>query len=267
MPAVHRLRHQGHLLEVALDHTDGLTRADLRLGGVAVASRTTRWGDCVFDLGEVAPLRDALGEAGAAARVRASTGWTGRGPGAVSLLLPALGGRRTAVPFEPPQGTRAHRRWAWERRHPRLHAARHVAVAAAQVIAGVVGLGLLLAMLPRIPWPDLPAIPWPDLDLPRIPWPDLPAIPWPDLPDVTVPAWLRAVLESRRYWWPVLVAIAVAVLEVRRRQRHRALEDASPDAQEAEDQEPDGQEGGPRWRAPSTPSDTSSAGSSSSTRP
>jgi hypothetical protein len=167
----------------------------------------------------------------------------------VSLLLPALGGRRTAVRFEPPQGTRAHRRWAWERRHPRLHAARHVAVAAAQVIAGVVGLGLLLAMLPRIPWPDLPAIPW------------------PDLPDVTVPAWLRAVLESRKYWWPVLVAIAVAVLEVRRRQRHRALEDASPDAQEAEDQEPDGQEGGPRWRAPSTPSGTSSAGSSSSTRP
>jgi hypothetical protein len=250
MATVHRLRRRGHVLEVNLEDGADATHAALRLDGVVVASREMCWGRCTFDLRDLEPVRVALGSDGAGARVQASTGWVGRGPSAATLLLPSLGGRHTAVPFEPPQGTRAHRRWAWQRRHPRLHAARHVAVATAQMLAGVVGLGILLSLLPRIPWPDL--------NLPRIPWPglDLPRIPWPELPDVALPGWLLAVLESRKYWWPVAVALAVAVLEVRRRQRHRALEDAANE-----------EEGEAGWPAPSTPSGTSSADSSSSTPP
>ena len=63
-------------------------------------------------------------------------------------------------------------------------------------------------------------------DLPRIPLPSLP------LPDVTVPDWVRTVLESKKYWMPILVAVLVARAEVRRRRRR--------DEQDAErvDQEP-----------------------------
>ena len=53
-------------------------------------------------------------------------------------------------------------------------------------------------------------------DLPDIPWPDL------DLPDWSLPGWLAAVLASKKYWFPILVAIGVAVAEVRRRRRRDA---------------------------------------------
>ena len=64
--------------------------------------------------------------------------------------------------------------------------------------------------LPRIPRPDLPDI------LPDLPWPDL------DLPDLSLPGWLAALLASKKYWFPILVAIAVAAAEVRRRRRRDA---------------------------------------------
>lgn len=120
----------------------------------------------------------------------------------------------------------------WEeriRRNPR----RHAAIAAIGGVAKVV-LPLLLGLLAfrlvvAIPWPDweLPSIPWPHVDLPSIPWPDwdLPSIPWPDidLPDVTLPAWLQWVLEHAQYVVPVVVALVLALTEIRRRRRQDAL--------------------------------------------
>ena len=103
----------------------------------------------------------------------------------------------------------------------------------------------------RLDWGWLP-----DWDLPRIPRPDLPDIPWPDidLPELSLPGWLAALLATKKYWFPILVAVAVAVAEVRRRQRRDAEQE---NALEESDQ----------WPAPSTPSDTQRADSSSSTPP
>lgn len=128
--------------------------------------------------------------------------------------------RASSLPFEPPEDSRLHRAWRFQRDHPVLLASRHVVVAAVQVIVALLGLRLVLNLvdLPDLDLPDLP-----DLDLP-----DLPDLPWPDwslpdlLPDWTLPGWLAAVLESRHYWLPLLVALAVTSGEVRRRRARSA---------------------------------------------
>ncbi|MFW3171460.1 hypothetical protein [Geodermatophilus sp. CPCC 206100] len=126
-------------------------------------------------------------------------------------------------PFDPAPGTLAARLRHLEERHPRLWATRHVVLAVGRVLLGLLGLAVLLrtvlrplldwlaGLLPRIDWPD---IPWPDL--PSIPWPD---VDWPDLPDVSPPGWLAAVLATAKFWGPVLVAVVLAVREVRRKRR------------------------------------------------
>jgi hypothetical protein len=121
-----------------------------------------------------------------------------------------------ALRLRPAPGTRAARRDAFERAHPRLFAARHVARGVTKALLAVVGVAFLFRLV-------LPAIPWPDIDLPDIPWPlvDLPEIPWPsiDLPDVALPAWVREVLNSAKIWGPILVGVVLAVRELRRRRR------------------------------------------------
>ncbi|NEK59240.1 hypothetical protein GCU56_15345 [Geodermatophilus sabuli] len=128
-------------------------------------------------------------------------------------------------PFDPAPGTLAARLRALEDRHPRLWASRHVVLAVGRVLGALLGLAVLLQALVRpllqwlaglVPSVDLPAIPWPDVDLPSIPWPD---VDWPDLPDVSLPGWLLAVLATAEYWGPVLVAVVLAVREVRRKRR------------------------------------------------
>jgi hypothetical protein len=172
------------------------------------------------------------------------------GRGTVRLVVPAAGAptsRPERLDFEPPTGTAAHRRYGWARRHPRLYAARHVVVATAEVVAGLllarIALGFVLDLgwgwlpdwhLPRLPRPDLP-------DLPDLPWPDL------DLPDWSMPGWLAVVLASKKYWFPILVATGVAVAEVRRRRRR------------------DGEKENAAWPGPSTPRSTPPGGSRSST--
>ena len=42
------------------------------------------------------------------------------------------------------------------RRHPRLHALRHVAKGTGKAAAALIGLALLINLLPAIPWPDIP---------------------------------------------------------------------------------------------------------------
>ncbi|MGH4026050.1 MAG: hypothetical protein ACRDRV_15855 [Pseudonocardiaceae bacterium] len=123
-------------------------------------------------------------------------------------------------PFEPPPGTFTARLLAFQRKHPRLYAARHVVLAVGKVVLGLLGVALLAQLIlrrvvgwiaERLPHLDLTSIPWPDVDLPSMPWPDL------DLPGLSPPGWLLAVLATAKYWVPILVAVGLAVREVRKR--------------------------------------------------
>ena len=141
-----------------------------------------------------------------------------------AALPPGLARLATASrhPFAPPPGSPAARLIEFERRHPGLWASRHVLLALGKVALAVLGVWAFLQLVVRqiimwvtgwLPDIDLPAIPWPDIDLPDIPWPDI------DLPDLALPPWLVAVLATAKFWVPVLIAIGVATMEVRRRRR------------------------------------------------
>jgi hypothetical protein len=122
--------------------------------------------------------------------------------------------------FDPPPGSFAARLLVFQRNHPRLYASRHVVRAIGSVAAGLLGLALFVRLLlqpvldwiaDRLPDIDLPSIPWPDIDLPSIPCTDI------DLPELAVPSWLRVILGTAKFWLPVLIAIGVAMAEIRRR--------------------------------------------------
>lgn len=145
------------------------------------------------------------------------------GLGELRLVFSTLGhGRRATlvvpgepeVDLEPATGSPAARYEERVREHPRRYAAIAAAGAVAKVLGGLLVVWLLAQVVVRVPWPDwnLPSIPWPDL--PSIPWPELPSIPWPDveLPNFSTPDWLQ-------YVAPVLIAVAVALYEVRRRRQ------------------------------------------------
>jgi hypothetical protein len=130
--------------------------------------------------------------------------------------------------FEPPPGTFAARLLAFQREHPKLYASRHVVLATGRVVFGLLGVAVFFQLIlsrvvewivERLSGVNWPRIPWPNIDLPSIPWPD---IPLPDLPDVTLPGWLRAVLSTAKYWIPILIAIGLAVQEVKKRRSRSA---------------------------------------------
>jgi len=161
-------------------------------------------------------------------------------PAAVAKVAGLVGAQR--VPFEPAPGTFAARALAFQRSHPRLWASRHVVLATGRVLAGLLGIALLLHLVvqrvlawlaERLPAVGLPSIPWPDIDLPSIPWPDI------DLPDVHAPGWLVAVLASAKFWVPILVATVLAVREARRRTRDRSRDAAGVHAAGNESREDD----------------------------
>ncbi|WP_161602643.1 hypothetical protein [Thermomonospora catenispora] len=144
--------------------------------------------------------------------------------------------------FEPPPGTLAGRLWAFEHRHPRLWASRHVAAATAKSAAGLLGIAVFFGVLldrivewifRLIPDVGLPALPLPKVDLPSIPWPD---VDLPEPPDVSLPGWAQAILRTAKYWVPILIAVGVAVEEVRRRTKReaRAKRDAGPADRDAD---------------------------------
>ena len=119
-------------------------------------------------------------------------------------------------PFDPPPGSVAARLRAFQERHPRLWAARHVALGVAKVLGSLLGVAVLVQALvaPLLRWLSglLPAVDLPDLPLPDIdvPWPD------PELPDLTLPGWVAAVLATAKFWVPVLVRMVLAAREARR---------------------------------------------------
>ncbi|MFD1858837.1 hypothetical protein EHW97_05330 [Aeromicrobium camelliae] len=132
--------------------------------------------------------------------------------------------RPLVVPFVPPPGTKARRRYDLQEAHPRLYAARHVAGSIGGILIGILGVGALVSaflsqFVPRIDWswlPDLPDISPPSslryIDplywLSRV-LPDWDWFGW--LPDLDL-SWLQYVV-------PVLVAIAIAVGELDRRKK------------------------------------------------
>ena len=135
-------------------------------------------------------------------------------------------------PFAPPPGSFAARLLIFQRNHPRLYACRHIVLAVAKVVTALLGLAVLVRLLlqpvldwitERLPDIDLPSIPWPDIPWPDFPWPDI------DLPEVAVPAWLRVIIGTAKFWLPVLIAIGVAVAETRRR-RAAATREGDRDA-------------------------------------
>lgn len=140
------------------------------------------------------------------------------------------------IPFTPPPGTRAARRHAWREAHPRLWAARHVALEGAGILAGLLGISALVGvifgrLLPTLDWSWLPEISPPDWlrYLDPLHWlrqvlPDVDWFGWvPDLPDL---GWLKYVVA-------LAIATAVGVREVRRRREREARErsrDSSTDS-------------------------------------
>jgi hypothetical protein len=112
-------------------------------------------------------------------------------------------------------------------RHPRLYAYRHVAGAIGGALLTVAGItvfaktvaGELLHTV--LGW--LPDLRLPDIDLPDLP---IPSIPFPDLPDVTMPGWVGSIADIAKYVVPVVIALAVAQAEIKR----RAAKDGSGDA-------------------------------------
>jgi hypothetical protein len=174
--------------------------------------------------GSAAADRAVPGPAGAPAG-GAGTGRGGR-DAALAALAEALPTRLAWMataekhPFVSPPGSLAARLQALERDHPGLWASRHVLLAALKVLVALLGLAAFVRLLlaPALSWlrglvpdMDLPDIPWPHIDLPDIPWPDI------DLPHLVLPNWLRVVVATAKFWAPVLAAIGLAVVEVRRR--------------------------------------------------
>jgi hypothetical protein len=206
-PASFTTQHRGQLVEVIPDSLWERDRIRLLVDGEEVAEtkangpKTVLAGDG-FEIRAVTPL------------------WGGSVVSAE--LVPADGG--AAVALEPEPGTRAARRAKFEREHPRLHASRHVLKGAGQAALAIIGLTFLMRLLP--------AIPWPDVDLPSIPLPDLPDIPWPaiDLPDVSLPQWIKDIAKTKQYWLPILIGIALANAELKRRRRNLNRDDRAGDS-------------------------------------
>jgi hypothetical protein len=94
------------------------------------------------------------------------------------------------------------------RDHPHLYAARHVVKGAGQVAIALIGLTFLLQLI------TLPDIDLPDADLPDLPWPHL-----------ELPGWVRAILQSKKFWLPILIGIFVANAELKRRRNKVTRDD------------------------------------------
>ncbi|WP_114423522.1 hypothetical protein [Nocardioides houyundeii] len=234
------LTHQGvrHVVEIV---ESGLSRRiTWTLDGDEVAAKKSSEEKVTLDGGDHGAIGLRLPTfTGPARRV---TWW---GPeatlGAVAAAQTGLGG----LDLDPEAGSKAAAREAWIREHPQQYAVRRTAAA----VAGVVVPLLLIWLLGRF---ALPAIPWPDLKLPDIPWPNLPSIPWPSIPlpdlpsipwpDWSLPGWVETVLDSIKYVWPVLLAVALARAEIKRRRdqdaRKRAASEASEESEREETREP-----------------------------
>ncbi|HWM74367.1 MAG TPA: hypothetical protein VNQ53_11535 [Nocardioides sp.] len=144
--------------------------------------------------------------------------------GALGVWYGALGGPRRAslagVDLVPDPGSPAAEFEERVRAHPSRYAAIQTVGGVAKVVVPIV-ITLLLARLAF-------SFDWPDLNLPDLPSPNLPDLPSPNLPDipfpdVTLPDWLRWILENAKYVVPILIAFGLAQAEVKRRRKQDEL--------------------------------------------
>lgn len=218
---VYTLAHAGRCLVVETG-TDGATNTARLLVDGEVVDEQRKW------------RIDTVELAGDEVKVAVAWWWTGR-PMHCDLLEPSDdGGRPHKVPFEPPAGTRAHRGWQLQQDRPGLYAARHIAIAVAQVAVTVLGLGVLLgSLLPRVDWSWVPDVPtdWiPDVSLPD--WFDPLGWLWDRLPDITLPGWVSALAGSWKWWGPILIAVLVASREYEKRKQQRTSEGTASNTQQ-----------------------------------
>jgi hypothetical protein len=154
----------------------------------------------------------------------------------VSCDLVDADGRKT--PLIPPPGSKAARREAFARDHPTLFVVRRVGQAALEIVIGIVGVGALLgafigSLLPRInfSWIPLPHVSAPHwlryLDIGH--WIGRLGLGWPD---VGIPDWLDPVLDQKKYWLPLVIAVFIALGELERRRKIDAAR-GTPDEPDA----------------------------------
>ena len=141
--------------------------------------------------------------------MRAVVPWHGMSIASAELVRDA----GEPLPLEPAPGSRAAKRARLERERPGLYAARHVAKGVGKAVLALIGIAFLFKLLPAIPWPslDLPELPLPSIELPDLPLPSI------DLPSLELPGWIKAILLTMAIWLPVLIGIALALREWRRR--------------------------------------------------
>ncbi len=147
----------------------------------------------------------------------------------------------TEVPLAPPPGSSAERRDRLALDHPRLHVARRVGIALAEIVVGVLGVGALVGafvrgLLPRVSWDWLPDVSWPDWlrapdwfrYLDPFHWLAQLGLSWPDPPAWLVSAW-DTVTPTAKFWVPLLVAAAIGYGEVRKRREQETARLAQRD--------------------------------------
>lgn len=138
---IYHLREAGDDLTVEVWSRERRNHARLLVDGEEVAAADTR------RIGNV----ELVPESGP--QVQVDWWWTGR----VSRVALVERERRNKVfvPFQPPAGTRARRMYEFQREHPGLFAARHVANNLGGTVLALLGVGALLkALLPHIALPE-----------------------------------------------------------------------------------------------------------------
>lgn len=194
MPASFSIEYEGRTVDVIPDPLWERDRVRLVVDGETVAERKANGKQTVLE-GDGFEVRAVMPPWGGSV-TRAS-------------LVPA--GEDVEYELDPEPGTRAAKLAAWGREHPKLYASRYVLTGAAQVALAIIGFTFVLKLLPAIP---LPSIDLPTIDLPDIPWPSI------DLPDLpTLPGWIQAVLDSKPYWLPIVIGLALAARELDRRKK------------------------------------------------
>lgn len=144
------------------------------------------------------------------------------------LLDPNDEDEPTKIPLAPPPGSKAAKQEAFQREHPTAYVIRRAAWAGAEVLIGLLGIGAIVgALLPRLDlsWIPAPSLPeWvPDISAPDwlryldvFYWLSRLGLSWPD---VGIPGWAEAVLEQKKYWLPIVIAVFVAIGQVQRRRK------------------------------------------------
>jgi hypothetical protein len=98
---------------------------------------------------------------------------------------------------------RARQRWRLADDSPWRHLTRGVL----RVVVPLLAVTTLLGVLPDI------HVPVPSIHL------DLPTIPLPSFPTVSLPGWLQWLLDRSQYVVPILIGLALSLVEFRRRRR------------------------------------------------